>query len=609
MILHINKKKESKKIRAAFKSLLIMATYVSTVYVLDYQDAFSTERNTRYLSSKGYRIKKKKPTSLSEQGFYDGTYQKLFPHNFIPYSKQQPQNILSQSSITDKDLFIQDLKTKPIAENQQIYRSAETIEKSETKITEKEGETTDVLENSTEQTSKKTITSEEKTSDALLEKNISEKNDTKELMEKKNQTESTPTMSNENEKQKIDVIKNEKRSKKNRRKSNKNSEHIKNLEQRLANLEKKLLEKNPNDSSINTEKETETTLRSDNITTTNNKSEEFQSKNQIEQTGTIGKNSDEDEQHQNQKGQILSFIYVQGTEAPHTIEYTHKGSKHSFSMNTEQAKKILSNITYVEQEQPKHPKDSSGTFTHNPLLTTYQDIQKISHNSSTQETLCIFRNGPYFITFDFKNPQKKNPSLNAGEIYVYNQLFDKSFSKKSYYIQSIKKGSNAKVYLGKIIDTGTTVIPGDTICVTQDILYSNSDDFIKNSTIGKTEVLSNTPGPKNDVKPSEIQAPILIPASTPTAISTSAQKQIIAQPQKSDSPEAFKPLKQSNTAIQTNSPTITNAPKIKEQQISLPQTNNTPSLKIETSTQNNTTPMPRIINSETSKSSKYDIRI
>ncbi len=576
-----------------------MATCVSTVYILNTQPALCVEKNERHLTTKGYKVQKKKPISLSDQGFYDGSYQKLFPENYTPYSKQQPQNILNQSSITDDDIFGKGFKKEPTIDN---IPALNNDEKNQAKTLTKQEETSIIASKHVEQKKDTIDNTEKKISSTRSENKATDKDAKKELPQKTNPSESAPLNDKKIEPQ-----------------ENNSSEKIKRLEKRLEGLEQKLLERNIHNSTMTTEdlKEKKTTPDHDNNVGSNHKSEEPRVENKRDQTKKMYNENEVIENHSAIQDQLLSFIYVQGTERPQIIEYRHKDSKHSFNMNTVEAKKIFSGITTVEQSLQNHPKDASGTFTHNPLLTTYQDIQKINSPTSTQETLCIFRNGPYFITFDYKNPQKKNPSLNAEEIYVYNQLFDKSFSKKSYFVQSIKKENNEKVYLGKIIDTGTTVIPGDTICLTQDVLFFTSEDFIKNSTIGTMEIPSDTRPSQNNSKPTPAKIPTQEPliVAAPTAISTTAQKQIISSPKNNFSAQPTV-VEDNNKPTNQNIPITTNIPQMDQKKISLPQSNNTPSPKIDAPSallsntpQNNTSVLSQTTNSPTSKSSKYYIRI
>lgn len=594
MVFHANKKKSTQKI--SFKKVLLILTstiLIESSYTSNTAYGFDGKRYSLYNTYQ--KQKKKKPSTLVEQGFYDETYNKSLPQNFTPYSKNQPSSILNQGNISETDFFIKESQNNlPIeqkkadknATSSSIIKAAEQIKQPSTNNTSKDPDKSSITPN-LEDEANSTITKE---------KNIEPAQDSKKSLKVSKKTDSTVMKSKENiksEEKSLETATSSERIKEKaevkptikeennlqneiKDKINNNSTHLDQLEKRLNDLEKKINTRKPDYSGSSTahqevqtkekpkEEENNNKPISTYLDNQESKSESTQPLISHEKSSDLEKSSITSKEETTLtdlriKDQILSFIYLQNTETPKTIEYLYKGNQHVLDMNNEKSKKIIENIALTEKVLKNHPKDGSGRFTHNPLNTSYLDLQNYKSKSTTQETFCILRNGAYIITFDFQNPQKKNPSLDAGEIYVYTQMFDKSFSKKSFYIQSIKKDNKQKTYLGKIIDIGTTAIPGDTICITQDVIFDSPEEFLNSS-----EVKNLVP----ESKPSESPQ---YPVQT-NIITTSAQRQILPSQQVNNTKtDSINPADIKQNELRNS----VNTPRIPETKINTPQVSST----------------------------------
>lgn len=159
------------------------------------------------------------------------------------------------------------------------------------------------------------------------------------------------------------------------------------------------------------------------------------------------------------------LLFTNGAFSPYPLTNTNNPNMQSGNQFLNQAFSAITQIPNLKESD-------------NPIVSVFTALAPMANLDQNQRITCYYRNGLLYTTYDAKNPSHINPSQNYNEILALNDLFSSNAAPGTYFVQTTStrgqrlinpnKGNDEfSVFLGRILATGTTLVPKDTICVAQ----------------------------------------------------------------------------------------------------------------------------------------------
>ncbi len=144
---------------------------------------------------------------------------------------------------------------------------------------------------------------------------------------------------------------------------------------------------------------------------------------------------------------------------------------------------IVAGNTYLKSVFEVVQKNGSNVLSNNPVVTLFPEVNHIANHDSGQSVDCYYKSGLLYITYSSEDGSVKNPVQNYADIKALNELFQSPDIFSQYFVYTTVKGQHRRHreqtsnlvavpgqvavsgYVGQVIAVGTTVVPGDTICV------------------------------------------------------------------------------------------------------------------------------------------------
>jgi hypothetical protein len=139
------------------------------------------------------------------------------------------------------------------------------------------------------------------------------------------------------------------------------------------------------------------------------------------------------------------------------------------------SEKIKQGNAYLARVVSAVAQNTQNVSLDNPVLTALPAAKQVSVTPQAQQTVqCYYKSGLFYITYDAHNSAHTNPAQSILEIKALNDLFTQKDALGQYFTmitpthpEANRSESNTDLtaYVGQVVAVGTTMVPGDTLCV------------------------------------------------------------------------------------------------------------------------------------------------